>query len=62
QVAPADDTETTLLNLLSNDPIHVDDLVRLSGLPVATVSSTLKFMELKGLARTVGYMQYALPR
>ncbi|MEL6151427.1 MAG: DNA-processing protein DprA [Chloroflexota bacterium] len=62
QVAPANDTETALLNLLSNDPIHVDDLVRMTGLPVATVSSTLTLMELKGLARTVGYMQYSLPR
>ncbi len=61
-VAPADDTENTLLELLSYDPIHIDDLVRLSGLPVATVSSTLTLLELKGLARSVGAMQYSLPQ
>lgn len=59
-VAPANDTEAALLDLMSHDPIHIDDLVRLSGLPVATVSSTLTILELKGLARTVGSMQYSL--
>jgi DNA processing protein len=58
--APADATEASLLELLSHDPIHIDDLVRLSGLPVATISSTLTLLELKGLARTVGSMQYSL--
>lgn len=62
QVAPANDTETELLDLLSNDPLHIDDLVRLSGFSVATVSSTLTILELKGLARTVGTMQYSLAR
>lgn len=59
-VVPANDTEAALLDLLSHDPIHIDDLVRLSGLPIATVSSTLTILELKGLARTVGSMQYSI--
>ena len=60
QIAPANTNEITILDYLSADPIHIDDLVRMSGLPVAMVSSTLTILELKGLARSVGYMQYCL--
>jgi DNA processing protein len=60
QIAPANANEIQILDYLSADPIHIDDLVRMSGLPVAMVSSTLTILELKGLARSVGYMQYCL--
>ncbi len=60
QIAPANASEMKVLDYLSADPIHVDDLVRLSGLAVPVVSSTLTILELKGLARSVGYMQYCL--
>jgi DNA processing protein len=60
RIAPANTNESKLLDYLSADPIYVDDLIRLSGLPAATVSSTLTILELKGLARSVGYMQYCL--
>jgi DNA processing protein len=60
RIAPANPTEEAILNQLSLDPTHIDDLARLSGLPIATLSSTLTILELKGLARTTGYMQYCL--
>jgi DNA processing protein len=56
----ANDTEALLLTHLSAEPIHIDDLARLCGLPMATVSSTLMLLELKGLAQMVGHMQYNL--
>lgn len=59
-VIPSNDAEACLLNHLNADPIHIDDLVRLSGLPTAEVSSTLTILELKGLAQMVGHMQYSL--
>lgn len=62
RIAPANETERRLLDHLGADPIHVDDLTRLCGLPVAVVSSTLTILELKGLARMVGHMQYCLVR
>jgi DNA processing protein len=62
RLAPADEIEAVLLARLSPEPAHIDDLVRLSGLPVALVSSTLTILELKGLARNVGPMQYSLPQ
>lgn len=56
----ADDNEAALLNHLNADPIHVDDLVRLSGLPTPTAISTLTLLELKGVVSLVGHMSYRM--
>ena len=37
---PDDPTESAVLERVGSDPMHVDDCVRLAGLPVPTVSST----------------------
>jgi DNA processing protein len=60
RIAPMSADETLLLEYLTADPIHIDDLVRLCGLAVSNVTTALTLLELKGLARTVGYMQYCL--
>lgn len=60
QIAPANDLESRLLQCLGADPIHIDDLTRQVGLPISVVNSTLTILELKGLARMVGHMQYCL--
>jgi DNA processing protein len=59
---PVNDTEIRLLNHLSVEPVHVDDLRSLSGMPIAEVSAALAMMELKGLVRQVGGMNYVLAR
>ncbi|MDE0609796.1 MAG: DNA-processing protein DprA [Anaerolineaceae bacterium] len=59
QVVPANESEARLLALLEAEPTHVDDLARKCQMPVATVSSTLTILELRGLARKVGPMQYS---
>src|SRR5256714_14416226 len=59
---PENAEERTLLELISHDPRHVDDLIRESGLPTTTVTSTLMMMELKGMVKQVGGMQYVLAR
>jgi DNA processing protein len=61
-VLPETDTEAALLKQLGAEPVHIDEVCRLSGLPVATVSSTLAMMELKGLVKQVGAMNYSLAR
>jgi DNA processing protein len=61
-VLPDNDDERTLLKLISHEPCHVDDLIRGSGLTTTTVSSTLMMMELKGMVKQVGGMQYVLAR
>ena len=62
ELLPADETEARLLRLLSSEPIYIDDLRRESGLPVETVSSALAMLELKGMARQVGAMNYVRAR
>jgi DNA processing protein len=59
---PDNSEERALLALLSHDPRHVDELIRESGLPTTLVSSTLMMMELKGMIRQFGAMQYVLAR
>jgi DNA processing protein len=57
-----DEAEAQLLSHLSAEPIHVDDLRQRSGLPIARVSSTLTLMEIRGVVRQVGGMNYVLAR
>ncbi len=59
---PDNSEERTLLALLSHDPRHIDEIIRESGLPTTIVSSTLVMMELKGMIRQFGGMQYVLAR
>jgi len=59
---PASDTESLLLKQLSAEPTHIDEVCRSSGLPASTVSSTLAMMELKGMVKQVGGMNYSLAR
>jgi len=62
EIIPSSDTESQLLKHLGAEPMHIDEVCRSSGLPVSTVSSTLAMMELKGLIKQVGTMNYSLAR
>ncbi len=59
---PTDPTEAQILAHLSAEPTHVDELAQAVSLPISVVSSTLALMELKGLVRQVGGMNYVLAR
>jgi DNA processing protein len=61
-VLPGDPTEAQLLQIISDAPIHVDEICQQSQMPVQQVSSTLALMELKGMVRQVGGMHYVLAR
>ena len=61
-VVPESDTEARLLKYLSDEPSHIDEICRGSQLPMATVNSTLAMMELRGLIKQVGGMNYVLSR
>ena len=62
EILPESDTESLLLKQLTAEPTHIDEVCRSSCLPAATVSSTLAMMELKGLVKQVGTMNYILAR
>ncbi|MCZ7543978.1 MAG: DNA-processing protein DprA [Anaerolineae bacterium] len=60
EAIPTTEIEAQLMTLLADAPMHIDDLCRLSEMSIAEVSSSLTLMELKGLVRQVGAMQYAV--
>jgi len=57
---PANEKESQVLNQLTSEPNHIDEICRRSGLTMPEVSSTLAMLELKGLAKQVGNMNYVL--
>lgn len=62
EVLPSDDKESALLQHLSAEPKHIDEICRESLLPVAEVAGSLAMMELKGLVKQVGGMNFTLAR
>lgn len=59
---PGDIFEARLLQALGDEPQHVDEICAMSGLPIEQVSATLTVMELKGMVRQVGGMNFSLVR
>ena len=62
EILPANATEAAILERLTAEPRHLDELSREIELPVETISSTLVMMELKGMTRQVGPLQYVVAR
>ena len=62
KILPADEVEAQLLNALGDEPLHVDEIRNQTGLPVEKVSAALVMMELKGMVRQVGGMNYVAVR
>ena len=62
EIMPATDTESLLIKHLGAEPVHIDEICRTTDLPVSAVSSSLAMMELKGMVRQVGTMNYVLAR
>lgn len=62
ELVPENPTERLIVQHLSAEPTHVDELARALNLPVKTLSGELLLMELKGLVRAAGGMTYVLAR
>jgi DNA processing protein len=62
KVIPSDETEARLMAVLSEEPLHVDAIRNQTELPIEKVSATLALMELKGMVRQVGGMNYVAVR
>jgi DNA processing protein len=62
RILPADEVEAQLLNALGSEPMHVDEVRNQTGLPIEKVSAALVMMELKGMVRQVGGMNYVAVR
>jgi len=54
QVLPADALEAQLTEIIANEPLHLDEIARISSLSVANISAKLTVMELKGMVKNLG--------
>jgi DNA processing protein len=61
-VVPEDEREARILKHISEEPVHVDEIGQRTDLPISEVTSTLAMMELKGMVRQVGGMNYVVAR
>lgn len=61
-VPPDSDDERALMGVLTREAQHVDVVARRSGLAPSVASGTLALLELKGLVRDVGGMQFVRVR
>jgi DNA processing protein len=55
---PADEVEAQLFATLTHEPLHVDEIRARTALPIEKISATLALMELKGMVRQMGGMNY----
>jgi DNA processing protein len=62
EILPENDMEKQLLKFMGVEAVHIDEVCRASGLSTPAVSSTLAMMELKGMVKQLGGMNYALAR
>ena len=62
KILPADEVEAQLMDTIGNEPMHVDEIRNQTGLPIEKVSAALVMMELKGMVRQVGGMNYVAVR
>ena len=62
RAVPSDATEAALLDLLGAEPVHVEDIRAQLELPIEKISAALTMMELKGMVRQVGGMNYVAVR
>lgn len=60
EVIPNTPAEKLLYDIIGQEPMHIDDIVRRANLPIATVSSTLCLMELKGMVLRTDNSRYAI--
>ncbi|MCX6004627.1 MAG: DNA-processing protein DprA [Chloroflexi bacterium] len=60
EVIAVNENESIIIKCLSEEPVHIDEICRKTGLETSKVISNLAIMELKGSARPIGNMCYIL--
>jgi DNA processing protein len=61
-ILPTDAVEARLFETLSREPLHIDEIRARTDLPIEKVTAALAMMELKGMVRQVGGMNYVALR
>jgi len=62
KILPGDLFEEQILSVLNYEPLHVDEIRNQTGLSIERVSATLVMMELKGMVKQVGGLNYVAVR
>ena len=60
KIIPDSEEEALILEFLSHEPIHADELVRQTKLDTSQINSTLTLMEMKGRVKNLGGMMYVI--
>lgn len=62
KIIPASPEEEKILNHLSLEPTHIDKIIAASGLDAAKVGAILTLMEMRGMIKNLGGMNYVLSK
>ncbi len=62
EIIPDSNEEKIILQHLSAEPLHINQLIKLSGLSTSVVNSTLLLMEMKGKVKHLGGQMYVKGR
>jgi DNA processing protein len=60
KIKAENEIEERIIKHLSFEPIHIDELVRISGVKTSELSGALAIMEMRGAVKNFGNMKYAL--
>ncbi|HUT96406.1 MAG TPA: DNA-processing protein DprA [Candidatus Paceibacterota bacterium] len=60
KIKPKNKEEEIILSILSLQPIHIDEIIKLSKLSTSAVNSTLTILELKEVVRNLGKNNYII--
>lgn len=60
QVKTETKEEEQIVKYLKNEPVHIDTIARLTSLDIKIISATLSMMEIKGMVRNLGGMNYII--
>ena len=60
KIKPENKEEETILSILSLQPMHIDEIIKISKLPTSAVNSTLTILEIKGAIRNLGKNNYII--
>jgi DNA processing protein len=61
-IAPENEEERLILQQMSHEARHINDIIRDTDLPTHTVTAALTVLELRGVVKQVGAMHYILVR
>ncbi len=58
RITPENQSERILYEVINEAPLHIDEIIYQSSLPVTEVTAVLTVMELKGMVKHIGGMKY----